>query len=59
MLHMILGIRKMLHNLELALKEFRKSLFPDCIRKWNELPVDLWKTVKLDDFMNKITFPLK
>ena len=37
----------------------RKSLFPDCIRKWNELPVDLWKIAKLDDFMNKITIPLK
>ena len=24
-------------------ENFRKSLFPDCIRKWNELPVDLWK----------------
>ena len=42
-----------------AITEFRKSLFPDCIRKWNELPVDLWKIVKLDDFMNEITIPLK
>ena len=40
-------------------EKFRKSLFPDCIRKWNELPVDLWKIVKLDDFMNEITIPLK
>ena len=40
-------------------EQFRKSLFPDCIRKWNELPVDLWKIVKFDDFMNKITNPLK
>ena len=40
-------------------EKFRKSLFPDCIRKWNELPADLWKIVKLDDFMNEITIPLK
>ena len=40
-------------------EKFRKSLFPDCIRKWNELPVDLWKIVKLDDFMNEITISLK
>ena len=40
-------------------EKFRKSLFPDCIRKWNELPVDLWKIVKHDDFMNEITIPLK
>ena len=40
-------------------EKIRKSLFPDHIRKWNELPVDLWKIVKLDDFMNKVTIPSK
>ena len=40
-------------------EKFRKSLFPNCIQKWNELPVYLWKIVKLDDVMNEITIPLK
>ena len=43
----------MSHNLAFALKNLGKSLFPDYIRKWNELPVDLWKIVKPDDFTNK------
>ena len=59
MLHMILGNKENFTQLSFRTEKFRKSLFPDCIRKWNELPVDLWKIVKLDDFMNEITIPLK
>ena len=45
-------------HVRIRTETFRKSSFSDCIRKWNELPEDLGKIVKIDNFMNKITIPL-
>ena len=35
-------------------EKFRKSLFPDCVRKWNRLDKDIRAVVSHNSFKNKI-----
>ena len=36
-------------------EKFKKSLFPDCVRKWNSLEKDLRKECSYNSFRSKIT----
>ena len=41
-------------NLTNLTEKFRKSLFPDCVRKWNRLDKDIQAVVSHNSFTNKI-----
>ena len=44
-----------LDQFQFRTEEFRKSLFPDCVRKWNNLERDLRKECSYNSFRSKIT----
>ena len=41
-------------RLKILTEKFRKSLFPDCVRKWNRLDKDIWAVASHNSFKNKI-----
>ena len=44
-----------LEQFQFRTENFKKSLFPDCVRKWNSLEKDLRKECSYNSFRSKIT----